>query len=95
MRQLKSIFRSGRSVLYAGLLVALPAFIVGLEHAAQAARVADGQTPQLLIRLDDDHQAHHLIQGGAAANQSHNRTDVLDGGSANVVAEPPSHACGR
>jgi hypothetical protein len=36
MMQLKSIFRSGRSVLLAGLLVALPALIVGLEYVAQA-----------------------------------------------------------
>jgi hypothetical protein len=55
MRQLKSIFRSGRSVLFAGLLVALPALIVGLEYVAQA-----------------DY-----------------------GGSANVVAGRPSHACVR
>ena len=85
MRQLKSVFHSRRSALSAGLLIALPVLILGLEHSTQAALVADGQGAQLLIGLDDDNQANSLIQGGAVANQSLNRTDILDGGPGNDV----------
>lgn len=40
---------------------------------------------QLLIGRDDDRQDNGAIQGGAAANQSLNRTDVLVGGPGNDV----------
>jgi hypothetical protein len=85
MRLLKSIFPSRRSALSAGLLIALPALILGLEHSTQAALVADGRGSQLLIGLDDDNQVNLVIQAGAVANQSLNRTDILDGGPGNDV----------
>jgi hypothetical protein len=53
--------------------------------SAQAALVGDGHGPQLLIGLDDDRQDNAAIQAGAGANQSLNRTDVLEGGSGNDV----------
>jgi hypothetical protein len=85
MRLLKSIFPSRGSALSAGLLIALPALILGLEHSTQAALVADGRGSQLLIGLDDDNQVNLVIQAGAVANQSLNRTDILDGGPGNDV----------
>ena len=53
--------------------------------STQAALVEDGHGPQLLIGKDDDRQDIMALQGGAAANQSLNRTDVLEGGSGNDV----------
>jgi hypothetical protein len=53
--------------------------------STQAALVGDGHGPQLLIGLDDDRQDNAAIQAGAGANQSLNRTDVLEGGSGNDV----------
>jgi hypothetical protein len=41
--------------------------------------------PQLLIGRDDDRQDNAAIQAGAVANQSLNRTDILEGGSGNDV----------
>ena len=41
--------------------------------------------PEVLIGRDDDKQDNVAIQGGAGANQSLNRTDVLFGGSGNDV----------
>ena len=41
--------------------------------------------PQVLVGRDDDRQDNAAIQGGAAGNQSLNRTDVLLGGSGNDV----------
>ena len=71
--------------LSAGLLLVLPALVLGVEQSTQAAIVAAGRTPQLLIGLDDDNQGNALIQAAAAANQSLNRTDVLEGGLGNDV----------
>jgi hypothetical protein len=85
MTQPKSISRSPVSALAAGLLLVLLGLILGQPHATQAALVDDGRAPQVLIGLDDDNQANALIQAGAVANQSLNRTDVLDGGSGNDV----------
>jgi hypothetical protein len=85
MSQLKSILHSRRSALSAGVLIALPVLILGLEHSTQAALVADVRGAQLLIGLDDDNQANAAIQGGAVANQSLNRTDILGGGPGNDV----------
>ena len=49
------------------------------------ALVEDGKGPQLLIGQDDDRQDNAAIQAGAAANQSLNRTDVIEGGPGNDV----------
>ena len=49
------------------------------------ALVENGKGPQLIIGQDDDRQDNTAIQAGAAANQSLNRTDVLEGGSGNDV----------
>ena len=85
MSQLKFVSRVGLSTLSAGLLLALLGVIVGPAHPTQAAVVEGGKGPQLLIGFDDDNQANALIQAGAVANQSLNRTDVLDGGPGNDV----------
>jgi RTX calcium-binding nonapeptide repeat (4 copies) len=71
--------------LSTGLLLALLGLTLGPAHPTQAALVEGGKGPQLLIGLDDDNQANALIQAGAVANQSLNRTDILDGGPANDV----------
>jgi Ca2+-binding RTX toxin-like protein len=85
MNQLKSVSRSPLSALGAGLLLALVGLILGPAYPTQAALVEGGQGPQLLIGSDDDIQSNVLIQGGAATNQSLDRTDVLDGGPGNDV----------
>jgi len=85
MSQLKSGSRFGLSALSAGVLVALLGLILGPAHPTQAARVEGGKGPQLLIGSDEDNQANALIQAGAVANQSLNRTDILDGGPGNDV----------
>ena len=77
--------RSGLSALSAGLLVALLGAILGPVYPTQAALVENGNGPQLLIGLDDDRQDNAAIQAGAGANQSLNRTDILEGGSGNDV----------
>jgi hypothetical protein len=84
MSQLKSVPRFGLSVLSAGLLVASLGVVEGQPRLAQAALVG-GPGPQLLIGRDDDNQANAVIQAGAVANQSLNRTDVLEGGAGNDV----------
>ena len=68
----------------AGLSVALLGFFLG-PYSTQAALIDGGKGPQLLIGLDDDRQDNALIQAGAAANQSLNRTDVMSGGQGNDV----------
>jgi hypothetical protein len=85
MSQLKFVSRVGLSALSAGLLLALLGVIVGPAHPTQAAVVEGGKGAQLLIGVDDDNQANPLIQAGAVANQSLNRTDVLEGGPGNDV----------
>jgi hypothetical protein len=85
MRQLKSVSGSRLSALSAGLLLVLLGLVLGPARPTQAAFVEGGRAPQLLIGLDDDNQANALIQAGAVANQSLNRTDVLDGGPGNDV----------
>ncbi len=76
------------SALAAGALVALLGLILGSAHPTQAALVDGGKGAQLLIGFDDDTQANALVQAGAAANQSLNRTDILDGGPGeNVVIQ--------
>lgn len=85
MSRLKSASRSRLSALSAGLLLALLGLMLGQPHATQAALVEDSKGPQLLIGFDDDNQGNTLIQAGAVANQSLNRTDILDGGPGNDV----------
>ena len=71
------------TALSAGLLAFLG--VTGPMHPTHAAIVEDGTDAQLVVGLDDDNQANVLIQAGAIANQSLNRTDVLDGGRGNDV----------
>ena len=85
MSQLKFGSRFSLSALSAGALVALLGLILGPAHPTQAALVEGGKGPQLLIGFDDDNQANASIQAGAVANQSLNRTDILDGGPGNDV----------
>lgn len=85
MSQLKIGSRFGRSAMPAGVLIALVGLVVSPERPTHAALLDIGKGPQLLIGLDDDNQANPSIQAGAAANQSLNRTDILDGGAGNDV----------
>src|SRR4029453_11811111 len=71
--------------LAASLLLAPLGLVLGSALSTQAAVVEAGKGPQLLIGLDDDNKANVLIQAGAAANQSLDRTDVLEGGPGNDV----------
>lgn len=85
MSQLTFGSRFSLSALSAGALAALLGFAPGSAHPTQAALLDGGRAPQLLVGLDDDNQANAAIQAGAAANQSLNRTDVLEGGPGNDV----------
>ena len=85
MSQSQSVSRLGLSALSAGLLAAMLGLILGLAHPTQAALVEGDKTSQLLFGFDDDNQGNASIQAGAAANQSLNRTDILDGGPGNDV----------
>jgi hypothetical protein len=85
MSQLKIGFRFGLSALSAGVLVALLGLILASAQRTDAALLEGGNGPQLLIGFDDDNQANAAIQAGVVANQSLNRTDILDGGRANDV----------
>lgn len=85
MSQVKCDFRFGLPTLSVGVLVTVLGLILGPVYTTQAALVEGGKGPQLLIGLDDDNQANALIQAGSVANQSLNRTDVLDGGPGNDV----------
>ena len=85
MSQLKLVSRFSLSALSAGLLLAVLGAILGPALPTQAALVEGGKGPQLLIGLDDDNQANTAIQAGATANQSLNRTDILEGGPGNDV----------
>lgn len=85
MSQLKRGSGLGLSAVSGAVLVALLGVFFGPAPATQAALVDGGNGPQLVIGIDDDNQANTAIQAGAAANQSLNRTDVLDGGRGNDV----------
>lgn len=85
MSHLRLISCFGLPALSTGLLVALLGVVLGPAHPTQAALVDGGQGPQLLIGRDDDNIDNVDIQAGAAANQSLNRTDVLEGGPGNDV----------
>jgi hypothetical protein len=84
MMQSKFAVRLVLSALSAGVL-ALAGLAVGPAQPAQAALVEGDKRAQLIIGLDDDNSTNGLIQAGAGANQSLNRTDVLDGGPGNDV----------
>jgi len=75
-----SLFTLAASVLLAPL-----GLVLGSAHSTQAAVVEGGKGPQLLIGRDDDNKANVLIQAGVVANQSLDRTDVLEGGPGNDV----------
>jgi hypothetical protein len=85
MSQRRSVSRFSLPTLSAGLLVAMLGVVLGAAHRTQAAVVESGKGPQLLIGLDDDNINNIGIQAGAAANQSLNRADVIDGGQGNDV----------
>ena len=85
MSHLRLISRFGLPALSAGLLVALLGVVLGPAQRTQAAVVEGGRGPQLLIGRDDDNIDNADIQAGAAANQSLNRTDIIDGGPGNDV----------
>ena len=83
MRKFKFKSAISLSAVSGGLLVALLGLFLGRPQMTQAALLEGGNGPQLLIGADDDNQASTAIQAGAAANQSLNRTDLLDGGRGN------------
>jgi hypothetical protein len=85
VNHLQPISRFRMSALSVGLLLSCAALLVGPARPTQAALVDGAKGPQLLIGLDDDRQDNAAIQAGAAANQSLNRTDVLEGGPGNDV----------
>jgi RTX calcium-binding nonapeptide repeat (4 copies) len=85
MSHLRLISRFGPPALSAGMLVALLGVGLGSAHPIQAAVTDSGKGPQLLIGRDDDNIGNVNIQAGAAANQSLDRTDVIEGGSGNDV----------
>jgi hypothetical protein len=85
MRKFKFRSAFGLSAVSGGLLVVLLGLFLGRPQMTQAALLEGGNGPQLVIGADDDNQANTAIQAGAAANQSLNRTDLLDGGRGNDV----------
>src|SRR5215217_3304256 len=85
MSQLKVGSRFSLSALSVGALVALLGLLLGPARPTQAALVEGGRSHELLIGFDDDNQANALIQAGAVANQSLNRTDILEGGQGDDV----------
>ena len=84
MNYSRYIARFGVSALSAGLAAVLLTVALGI-HPTEAALIEGGKGPQLLIGLDDDRQDNTAIQAGAGANQSLNRTDILEGGQGNDV----------
>jgi hypothetical protein len=85
MNHVRLISRLGLPALSASLLAGSLGVVFGPVHPIQAAVVEGGKGPQLLIGRDDDNINNPGIQAGAAANQSLNRTDILDGGPGNDV----------
>ena len=67
------------------MLAAIIGVVPGPAHSIQAALLDGGKGPQLLIGRDDDKTENIAIQAGAAANQSLDRTDVIEGGQGNDV----------
>ena len=85
MKNAQLFSRFGASTLVAAFSIALVTAPVGYARQNHAAGDDSGKGPQLLIGSDDDRQDNAAIQAGAAANQSLNRTDVLNGGQGNDV----------
>jgi hypothetical protein len=85
MSHMKSISRFGLPALCGGALVAFVGVVPGPARPVQAAFVEQGKGPQLLIGRDDDNTGNVDIQAGAAANQSLDRTDIIEGGLGNDV----------
>jgi Ca2+-binding RTX toxin-like protein len=77
--------RFGVSALSVSLLAALAGVLISPAHPTQAALVEDKTGPQLLIGRDEDRQDNPAIQADAVANQSLNRTDIMNGGPGNDV----------
>jgi hypothetical protein len=84
MNRLKG-FRSGGPRLAFGLSVTFLIVLTGFTYQTHAALSEAGQGADLIIGSDDDRQDNVAIQAGAGANQSLNRTDVLEGGKGNDV----------
>ena len=85
MNQGNPVFRVGVRICSAGLFFLSLGLLVTPARPTQAALVEGGPGPQLVIGLDDDIQENVAIQAGAAANQSLNRTDIVNGGPGNDV----------
>ena len=85
MSNVRMIRRLGLPALSGGMLIAVLGVVLGPAHPIQAALIDGGKGPQLLIGRDDDNTGNAGIQAGAAANQSLDRTDVIEGGSGNDV----------
>ena len=85
MCNVRMLSRVGVPALSGGVLVALLSVALGPAHPIQAALVDSGKGSQLLIGRDDDNIDNAAIQAGAAANQSLNRADVIEGGPGNDV----------
>jgi RTX calcium-binding nonapeptide repeat (4 copies) len=85
MSHLGLISRFGPPALSAGLLASLLVVGPGSTHPIRAAVADSGQAAQLIVGRDDDNTDNVKIQAGAAANQSLNRTDVIEGGPGNDV----------
>jgi len=79
------VCRRGPSALSGGLLVALSSMVLWPAASSQAAVIAGGRGPQLLIGQDDDNITNVKVQADATADQSLNRTDIIDGGTGNDV----------
>ena len=85
MSHIRSTSRLRLPVLSVSVLAALFGVVPGPAHSIQAALLDGGKGPQLLIGRDDDKTENIAIQAGAAANQSLDRTDVIEGGQGNDV----------
>ena len=85
MSHLRLISRFALPGLSAGVLVAVLGVVLGRANPIQAALIEGGKGPQLLIGRDDDNIGNPHIQAGAAANQSLDRTDIIEGGPGNDV----------
>ena len=87
MTDVRWISRFGLPALSAGLLAASLGVVLGPAQPVQAALVEGGKGPQLLIGRDDDNITNAGIQAGApaTANQSLDRTDIIEGGPGNDV----------
>jgi hypothetical protein len=86
--QMKRVSR----LLTTGVLLTVTSFTARAQNTAfnqlnpNAAALGEANRgPQLLIGRDDDNINNAQIQAGAAANQSLDRTDILEGGSGNDV----------